>query len=241
MAWTASVIFPTISSTAFSSASSLPPTLCAPAPFPGAGAASGPMSRSSPSVLRVPQRPRHRRRPRRSPPTPRPRWIASRSPSSTCGANPRARVGSWLAALRCAAPRRRAQHPVRRAIAGRVRPDLGEGARGASHGVRDRHRRATLLQHHFAPAGSFAALRVMRIECSNLHARDLERAVSTQCPCLQDLNLSAYGIVDDHAIPPVSIRSDSLARLVLCCQTADGQITVDAPRLVRLEMLRSLD
>jgi hypothetical protein len=93
------------------------------------------------------------------------------------------------------------------------------------------------LQLRFAPAGTFASLRVLRIECLRLCAGDLERAVSTQCPCLQELSLTTYKFVDDN--PVVSIRSDSLRRLRLCRRVADGQITVAAPSLVHLEMLRT--
>ncbi|KAF8669208.1 hypothetical protein HU200_051538 [Digitaria exilis] len=91
------------------------------------------------------------------------------------------------------------------------------------------------LHLRLAPTGSFAALRVLSIECNHLDDGDLERAVSMQCPRLQELALSTSS-VPDH---PVSIRSDSLEQLKLGGRVADGQITVDAPKLIRLEMSRS--
>ncbi|CAN6183725.1 unnamed protein product [Urochloa humidicola] len=86
-----------------------------------------------------------------------------------------------------------------------------------------------------AATGIFAALRVLKISCSRLREADLERAVSTQCPRLQELSLSTFEL----ALKDVSIRSDSLERLELSGYVANRKITVDAPRLVRLEMGRT--
>ncbi|KAL6657879.1 hypothetical protein ACP70R_005659 [Stipagrostis hirtigluma subsp. patula] len=85
-------------------------------------------------------------------------------------------------------------------------------------------------------AGTFAALRVLRIDCVYLEMSDLERAVSSQCPRLQEIALTE--LVRARKVD-LSIRSELLQRLKLGCRISiGGQITVQAPRLLRLEMPR---
>ncbi|KAK3125316.1 hypothetical protein QOZ80_7BG0603220 [Eleusine coracana subsp. coracana] len=87
-------------------------------------------------------------------------------------------------------------------------------------------------------AGTFAALRVLTIRCHGIHVGDLERIVSVRCPLLQQFTLSAsIGFIadDDNAL---SIRSASLKRFELC--DVSGHITIDTPRLLRLEISRRM-
>ncbi|KAL6657852.1 hypothetical protein ACP70R_005632 [Stipagrostis hirtigluma subsp. patula] len=92
------------------------------------------------------------------------------------------------------------------------------------------------LRLRLSAAGTFAALRVLRIHCSELHDGDLERAVSTQCPRLRELSLT--GSMRDDFARAVSIRSESLEVFEFSGGVTTGHIAVDAPSLVRLEMAR---
>ncbi|KAK3127329.1 hypothetical protein QOZ80_7AG0571530 [Eleusine coracana subsp. coracana] len=88
----------------------------------------------------------------------------------------------------------------------------------------------------FPTDGSFTALGILRICCFSVHVGELERLLSMQCPRLQELVLSVS--VLNNAL---SIRSESLQRLRLGGggSSTTGHITVNAPRLARLEMSRS--
>ncbi|KAL6656726.1 hypothetical protein ACP70R_004506 [Stipagrostis hirtigluma subsp. patula] len=90
-------------------------------------------------------------------------------------------------------------------------------------------------QLRFPAAGVFAALRVLDITCFQLHGRDVERVVSSQCPRLQELKLSASKLCLADGALALSIRSDSLERLKVG-GAVGSWIAVEAPRLVRLEM-----
>uniref|UniRef100_A0A0E0LM03 F-box/LRR-repeat protein 15/At3g58940/PEG3-like LRR domain-containing protein n=1 Tax=Oryza punctata TaxID=4537 RepID=A0A0E0LM03_ORYPU len=99
------------------------------------------------------------------------------------------------------------------------------------HSPRIRHRHP----HAFAGApATFAALRVLSIDCSTFDAAEMERLVSTLCPQLQDLTLVTHldGVISDF-----SVRSESLEQLdVRVAVGVAGQLVVEAPRLVQLAL-----
>ncbi|TVU38580.1 hypothetical protein EJB05_11960, partial [Eragrostis curvula] len=92
------------------------------------------------------------------------------------------------------------------------------------------------LKFRASGGGTFLALRVLKITGSfRLHERSLERAVSSQCPRLQELTLC-----NNHdTCRKLTIRSDSLERLNLGLRVR--VITVQTPRLVRLKMASLFD
>ncbi|TVU38581.1 hypothetical protein EJB05_11961, partial [Eragrostis curvula] len=88
------------------------------------------------------------------------------------------------------------------------------------------------IKLRFRASGEFSALRVLKITGSfRLHERSLERAVSSQCPRLQELTLCN----NNGCRRNLTIRSDSLERLKLGIEVK-GTITIQTPRLVQCKM-----
>ncbi|KAK3156723.1 hypothetical protein QOZ80_2AG0111000 [Eleusine coracana subsp. coracana] len=76
--------------------------------------------------------------------------------------------------------------------------------------------------------GTFASLTVARITGARMASRDIKRFGSARCPCLRTLELRGVSLVTGSE---VSIRSESLERLVLHVRIAGGRLELVTPRL----------